>query len=89
MIAKGLRAFGGPVLPGRSRTPDGELVLSSSHPTFIAFYIDVAQARRLEATIVRRARISHGQVETRKAVTIIWTRVPTNSLRSSVEACVV
>jgi hypothetical protein len=83
---KGLRAFGGPVLPVNSQTADGEIVVSSPHPTFVAFYSDVAKARRVESSAARSVRF-HGLVEDRGTVRIIWTHAPTSALRSAVEAC--
>jgi hypothetical protein len=91
LTAKGLHALGGPVLPpssSGSSTADGELVISSTHPTFIAFYTDPARARGLEATVVQSARRVHGQVERHGAVTIVWTRAHASNLRGAVDACV-
>lgn len=83
---KGLRASGGPVLPVNSQTADGEIVVSSTHPTFIGFYSDVAKARRVESSSARFVR-SHSLVEDRGTVRIIWTRAPTSGLRRTVEGC--
>jgi hypothetical protein len=89
LTAKGLHAIGAAVLPPNpgANMADGELVISSTHPTFIAFYIDTAKARRAEAAVMRNARRINGQVERRGATTIIWTRIPSSKLRASVEAC--
>lgn len=85
---KGLRANGGPVLPDRTQTPDGEVVIASAHPTFIAFYISVAKARRLEVTVRRNVQRTHGLVERHAAVTIAWTAAPNAQLRHTIESCV-
>jgi SecD-like export protein len=85
LSAQRLRVAGGPLLPSRVRSPDGELVVASTHPTFIAFYVDVAKASRL------RREITHppaGMVRTHGAVAIVWTRRPPPRLRTTVENCV-
>jgi hypothetical protein len=88
--AKGWRVIGAPVLPPNTpgaNMPDGELVITSAHPTFIAFYTNTAKARRSKAALTGNARRIRGQVEPRGAATIIWTGAPSEELRSSVEAC--
>jgi hypothetical protein len=84
----GLRVLGGPVLPPDSRTPDGELVISSSHPTFIAFYTSVAKAQRLEGTPINNARKFHGLVERHGTLTILWTAAPASRLHHAVLTCI-
>jgi hypothetical protein len=88
LTERGLRVVGGPTLPADSQTPDGELVVRSIHPAFIAFYTDVAKADRLNSRVVRNARAFHGQVEKRDAVTIVWAVPPAGGLRRTVEGCV-
>lgn len=99
LTARRLRAVGGPVLPTyppggpvvpsppSSSQPRGELVITSSHPTFIAFYANAAQAARVEPALVRMDAGSHVEVERRGAATVIWSSVPTSKLRSSVWGC--
>lgn len=97
--AKRLRAIGGPVLPTyppggpvapsplSSSQPRGELVITSSHPTFIAFSANAAQAARIEPALVRMDAGSHVEVERRGAETIIWSSAPTSELRNTVWGC--
>lgn len=90
LSARRLRVVGGPVLPPNppdSTQPDGEIVISSTHPTFIAFYTDAARARRLAPAVVRAAARTHVLVERRGDVTIVWTRAPSGALRDAVGAC--
>jgi hypothetical protein len=87
LTAERLRVAGGPILPAGSDTPDGELIVRSVHPAFVAFYSAVAKADRLESAVARNARAFHGLVEKRGAVTIIWAIAPASALRSVVEGC--
>lgn len=99
LTAKRLRAVGGPVLPlsspggpvvpspPSSSQPRGELVITSGHPTFIAFYADAAQAARIEPTLVRMDASSHVDVERRGAATVVWSHVPTSAQRNTLWAC--
>ena len=83
--------MGAPVLPPSppsSAEADGELVISSSRRTFIAFYIDAARAGRIEPALARQDRPAHMLLERRGAATIVWTRAPAAELRDAVRACV-
>jgi hypothetical protein len=76
--AEGLRAWragaaANPTGLEQSRRRAGDQLYPSD---IIAFYIDAAGARRLEAAIMRNARRVHGQVARRGAVTIVWARAP-------------
>jgi hypothetical protein len=84
---KGLSALGGlPPKPPESSTPDGELVLSKSS-AFVAYYTDAATATAAAPEINRNAPRG-SRVERRGAVTILWTRPPSQSVRSALERCV-
>lgn len=88
--AKGWRVIGAPALPPNppgANMADGELVITSAHPTFIAFYSNTAKARRSKAALTRNARRLRGEVEAHGAATIFWTDAPSKELRSSVKAC--
>lgn len=90
LIAKGLRVLGAPVLPPprvSSTEPDGELVISSTTPTFIAFYRTAARAQRIEPTLRRSDAHAPVLLERRGAVTIAWSRPPGSGLRNMVWAC--
>jgi hypothetical protein len=84
LATRGLRVVGGPVLPSGRRIPDGEIVVTGRHPTFIAFFIDSAKARRAAGLPAPRGR----QVQRHGRVTIVWTWPPSTGLRADVEACV-
>jgi hypothetical protein len=84
LATRGLRVVGGPVLPSGRRIPDGEIVVTGRHPTFIAFFIDTAKAHRAAGMPVVRG----GQVQRHGRVTIVWTSRPSTGLRANVEACV-
>jgi hypothetical protein len=91
LTSKRLRAVGGAVLPPNPPgppQPDGELVITSRSPSFVAFYTSVARARRLEPAILRTAASSHVQIERRGAVTIAWSHAPVGPLRDTVWNCV-
>ncbi|MHB8490873.1 MAG: hypothetical protein ACYDA6_01485, partial [Solirubrobacteraceae bacterium] len=91
LIANGLRAIGGPVLPPNppgSSSAEGELLVGNpASDAFIAFYTDAGKARRLEAGVARNARRFGAQVERHGAVTVVWARPPASPLRRAVEAC--
>jgi len=90
LTARGRRALGGailPPIPPGSTQPDGELVISSTHPAFIAFYTDAARAMRLEPGIRRDALRTHALVERRGTVTVVWTRAPAGEERGAVWTC--
>jgi hypothetical protein len=100
LTAKGLRATGGPLLPSSppggtvlpsgppgSTQPGGELVLTSAHPTFIAFYASAAQAARIEPALSRADSSSHVEVEAHGAETVIWSHAPPNGVRNMVSGC--
>jgi hypothetical protein len=76
-----------PGAPASSSQPGGELVISSIHPTFIAFYADAAQAARIEPTLMRQNSDTHVQVQERGAETIVWSHPPTGELRNMVSGC--
>jgi hypothetical protein len=89
--SNGLSAVGGPAFPSRPpdpTQPDGELVISSTHPTFIAFYTDSARAARIEPALRRDDTGKHVSLERRGAVTIVWSQAPAGDLRHTVWACV-
>lgn len=91
LTSRGLRAVGGPVFPSSLPDPrqaDGELVIRSSHPTFIAFYTDAARAERTEPALRRDDAGKHISLERRGAVTIAWSHAPAADLRHAVWACV-
>jgi hypothetical protein len=83
-----LVAHGSAVLPGSASSPDGEIVISSAHPTFVAFYTSAAKASRLEPAVRLNLKHSRGMVERRGAVTIVWSAAPASRLRRVVETCV-
>jgi hypothetical protein len=88
--SKRLRASGGALLPPNPSgpdQPDGEIVVTSGSPSFIAFYSSVARARGLEPAVLRTAARSHVQVERLGAVTIAWTQ-PAGPLRDTVWTCI-
>jgi hypothetical protein len=100
LTGKGLHAIGGPVLPTNppdgavqpsspsgTAQPGGELVISSSHPTFVAFYADAAVAARVEPALSRADSSSHVQVERHGAETIVWSHPPTSQTRNMVRSC--
>lgn len=91
LTSRQLRAVGGPAFPSRPpdpTQPDGELVISSTHPTFIAFYTDAARANRIEPELKRADSGKHVILERRGAVTIVWTQAPAGDTRESVWRCV-
>jgi hypothetical protein len=91
LTSRGLRAVGGPVFPSSLPDPrqaDGELVIRSSHPTFIAFYTGAARAKRIEPVLRRDDAGKHVLLERRGAVTIAWTQAPAGEYRHTVWACV-
>jgi hypothetical protein len=91
LTSKGLRAVGGPAFPSRPpdpTQPDGELVISSTHPTFIAFYTDAARAQRIEPALRRDDARMHVFLERRGAVTIAWSQAPAGGLHQTVWGCV-
>ena len=90
LTSQGLHAIGGAVLPPSpgANMADGEVVISSSHPTVIAFYTDAARAMRARASVVGNARRARGLVDRRGAATIFWAGIPSRELRGSVETCV-
>jgi hypothetical protein len=91
LSSKGLRTLGGPAFPSRPpdpTQPDGELVISSAHPTFIAFYTDAAKAKRIEPALRRDDAHAHIRLERRDAVTIAWSQAPAGDLHDAIWACV-
>jgi len=82
---------GGPFYPTdppyRQSVPDGELVVESTTPTFIALYDGDRTAQRFESGLIHDADRLGGRVERRGAVTVLWTRQPTVQQRSGIEAC--
>jgi hypothetical protein len=91
LASKGLRATGGPAFPSRPpdpTQPDGELVVRSSHPAFIAFYTDAARAQRIEPAVRRDDAGKHIVLERHGAVTVAWTQAPDGDLRHTVWGCV-
>jgi hypothetical protein len=91
LTSKGLHAIGGPVFPSGLPDPrqaDGELVVRSSHPTFIAFYTDAARAARTEPALRRDDAGKHIVLERRGAVMVAWTQTPDGDLRHTVWECV-
>jgi hypothetical protein len=91
LTSRRLRATGGPAFPTRPRDaaqPDGELVISSSHPEFIAFYTDAARARRIEPVLRGDDSRKHVLLERRGAVTVVWSQSPADELRHAVWGCV-
>ncbi len=92
LTSKGLRAAGGPAFPSRPpdpTQPDGELVITSKTPSFIAFYTDAAKASRTLPALRRVDAGKHIQLERRGAVTIAWTHAPAEDVRSAVWGCVI
>jgi hypothetical protein len=88
--SKAMRVAGGPAFPSRPldpTQPDGEVVISSSHPTFIAFYTDVAKAKRIEPALRRDDARTHVLLERRGAATIAWSQPPAGQDRHAVLAC--
>jgi hypothetical protein len=63
-------------------------VISSAHPTFIAFYTDAAKGRRVEPALRRDDAGKHVLLERRGAVTIAWSQAPAGDFRDAVWACV-
>jgi hypothetical protein len=91
LTSRGLRAVGGPVFPSRPpdpARPDGELVITSTTPSFIAFYTDAARASRTLPALQRADAGKHILLERRGAVTIAWSRVPADAFRGEVWTCV-
>jgi hypothetical protein len=91
LSSKGMRAVGGPAFassPPDPTQPAGELVISSTHPTFIAFYTDAARAARIEPALRREDAHVPVRLERRGAVTIAWSQAPAADLRAAVWACV-
>ena len=91
LTSKGMRAAGGSAFPSRPPDPvqpDGELVISSTHPTFIAFYADAARAARIEPALRREDSGKHVLIERRGAVTIAWSQAPAGEDRHAVWGCV-
>jgi hypothetical protein len=91
LASKGLRATGGPAFPSRPPNPtqpDGEVVISSTHPTFIAFYTDSARAARIEPALRHDDAGKHVFLERRGAVTIAWSQAPAGDLHRTVWGCV-
>jgi hypothetical protein len=91
LTSKGLRAIGGPAFPSSPpdpTQPDGELVISSTHPTFIAFYTDATRAAQIEPALRRDDAAKHVSLERRGAVTIVWSQAPDGDLRHTVWGCV-
>lgn len=89
--SKGLRAAGGPAFPTRPpdpAQPDGELVITSKTPSFVAFYTDAARASRTLPTLRRVDAGKHVTLERRGAVTIAWTHAPGGEVHSAVWGCV-
>jgi hypothetical protein len=91
LTTQGFRVTGGPFYPTdppyRQSVPDGELVIESVTPTFIAFYDSGRTAQRFERQLVQNADRLGGRVERRGAVTVLWTRQPAAQQRSGIEAC--
>ena len=75
------------MLPSNNRTPDGEIVVSSRHPTFIAYCVDAAKARRLRREGIPRVSVRE-LAQTRGLVSIAWTGLPASELQTTVEGCV-
>jgi hypothetical protein len=82
LASHGLRVVGGPVLPPNPASPDGELVVSTSGPTFIAFYIDAAKARRLGRGASNAQSLTYGSVR------IVWGGAASAGLQTTIEPCV-
>ena len=90
LTSHGLLLRGGPVPPAGHGPggPEGELIVGNgTGGAFIAFYPDRHSAEGLEPEVIRNARGFGGLVERRGAVTVLWIRPPTSSLRMSVQAC--
>jgi hypothetical protein len=91
LTSRGLHAVGGPAFatrPPDQAQPDGELVISSTHPAFIAFYTDAARAQRIEPALRRDNASKHVWLERRGAVTIAWSRAPAADVRHAIWGCV-
>jgi hypothetical protein len=91
LTSRGLRAVGGPAFQSRPpdpAQPDGELLITSTTPSFIAFYTDAARARRTLPALQRADAGEHVLLERRGAVTIAWTHAPDDALRGLVWTCV-
>jgi hypothetical protein len=89
--SKGLSAAGGPAFPSTppdQTQPDGELIISSAHPTFIAFYADAAKAKRIEPVLKHDDAHMPVRLERRGAVTIAWSQAPAEDVRHTVWGCV-
>ena len=90
LTSNGMRAVGGPAFPSRPPDPiqpDGELVIRSRHPTFIAFYTDAARAKRIEPALRREDSGKGVLLERRGAVTIAWSQAPAGDIRHTVWEC--
>jgi hypothetical protein len=91
LASRGVRAAGGPAFPSSPpdpNQPDGELVIASTTPSFVAFYTDAAKATRTLPALRRADAGKHIQLEQRGAVTIAWTHAPAGHVRSAVWGCV-
>jgi hypothetical protein len=91
LMSKRMRAAGGATLPLRppgTNEPDGELVITSTSPSFIAFYTDAARASRTLPALERLDAGKHVGLERRGAVTIAWSAAPAASVRDTVWTCV-
>ncbi len=89
--SKRLRASGGVVLPPTppdATQPDGELVVTSESPSFIAFYVDAARASRTLPALQRLDAGKHVTLERRGAVTIAWTNTAASGPRGVIWTCV-
>jgi hypothetical protein len=74
--------------PGRDE-PDGELALTrGSDAALLAYYEDLAKARRLEPELRRNARRFKGVVYRRGRVTAVWTSGSSDEARRDVDACI-
>ncbi len=84
----GFRARGGPPPPGDTNAPDYELVIDGRGPgAFIAFYKQLARAKRYEPAIRKNAKRFGGAVEARGTTTIVWTKPPPEATRARVRGC--
>lgn len=91
LTSKRMRAVGGAVLPPTppgAAEPDGELVVTSRSPSFIAFYVDAARASRTLPALRRLDAGKHVVLERRGAVTIAWTQMPASEQRTVIWTCV-
>ncbi len=85
----GYKVIGGsPRLDDRN-APDYELVLTGhGGGAFIAFYKQIARAKRFEPGIKKNARQFRGaSVERHGAITIVWVRLTGPTTRARVRAC--